>query len=712
MKKIIIWLASFVLASSTAPAVTQLVLNTSFNHTFFSNNLKESEPRINVKELNKHGNFYDFSSTMGVLSAIGDKEGDPASVYFVDNRGNLEEIRLNGKTINNVVQFYRMSDTLGVLNIGFGSYFLNNKGEMISLDKKLPPHTSYIRQLYAFSNSLSIVRILDYITWTDKGLYFFSDSGELIPLKRGSEQVHGEFYRMSNTLGFITDSNKKTWLLDISDPNSPKWTDLGTTNLFFTRISDTLAVVKENSYINAHNWLLDISDPNAPKWTDLESKQGDFYSFSDSLCIFEEFDFNLKKHTGLYFLNLAGQFKKINLKETNFQTFSFAQFSNTMGILTVNVSNGYDLKLNTYLLLDNGELISIPNQEKNGFFGFRRMSDTLGVLSSWDIKKSYFLSIIPNPDDIAGLKASVIFDRTVENQYIKEINRPEYQGEASNNNVYFHAENKHIKSATLNGMPIEKKGNFVNVIIAIEDNKNELVIKNDLTNDLSYNIYIKKQPTINNIKNVAGHKLNNFVGVFDNKNLSNEKIPNLQDITVSDSEVEINFNSNFVSDNKLYKIDKKGNITEISNITSGLKLAKIDSYMLETKDLVTNINKQYLTIGTPTITDFRTTEQWKQVNNWALKNGYKQSDLDKMNANEIKDLLFKYNPSPKPPVPPTPHNNGLSSWVWFGIIIASILVFIGIPYCVYKFYIGPKKVAKRWKKFKQESQENNESESE
>lgn len=83
---------------------------------------------------------------------------------------------------------------------------------------------------------------------------------------------------------------------------------------------------------------------------------------------------------------------------------------------------------------------------------------------------------------------------------------------------------------------------------------------------------------------------------------------------------------------------------------------------------------------------------------------------------QTNPLTLTLHTAPKPPIPPTPsptpHNNGLSSWAWFGIIIASILVFIGIPYCVYKFYIVPKKVAKRWKKFKQESQENNESESE
>ncbi|WP_308150245.1 hypothetical protein [Spiroplasma sp. AdecLV25b] len=682
MKKIITWIASFILASSTAPVISQLVSNTSFNHAFFSNHSKESEPIINVKQLNKHGNFYAFSDTMGVLSAIGDKEGDSACVYLVDNRGNLQEIRLNGKTIDYVVEFYRMSDTLGVLNIGTGSYFLNDKGEIISLTPKLPSQ-SYIRELYTFSDTLSIVKVS---SWTDSKLYFFNNRGELLPLMHGSNQVKGEFYRMSNTLGFITDSNKKAWLLDISDPNVPKWKDLGIKNTF-TRMSDTLAIVKENSYINGHNWLLDISDPNNLKWTDLESKQGDFYRFSDSLCIFEEFNFNLKKHTGLYFLNLAGQFKKINLKETNFQTFWFAQFSNTMGILTVNVSIGDDIKLNTYLLLDNGELISIPNQEKNGFFGFRRMSDTLGVLSSWDIKKSYFLSIIPNPDDIAGLKASVIFDRTVENQYLKEINRPDYQGEASNNNVYFHADNKHIKSVTLNGTPIEKKGNFVDVIISIENLTNKIIIENDLTSDLKYNIYIKKQATVNNIKNVAGHQLTNYVGVFDNQDFSKEKTPNLQDIIVSDSEVEIDFNTKFISDNKLYKIDNQGKKNEICNITNGFKLSTIDSYMLESKDLVTNINNQYLTIGIPTITDFRTTDQWKQAENWALKNGYRQGDLSKMNANEIKDLLSKYNPSPTPSPTPNPNNN-IGWYIFLGVFLG--LITFGIAgFYINKFVIKP-----------------------
>jgi len=58
------------------------------------------------------------------------------------------------------------------------------------------------------------------------------------------------------------------------------------------------------------------------------------------------------------------------------------------------------------------------------------------------------------------------------------------------------------------------------------------------------------------------------------------------------------------------------------------------------------------------------------------------------------------------------NNGGLSLWSLFGIILGSGLFLIGVPYCIYKFYIVPKKVAKRWKKFKQESQENNESEGE
>lgn len=131
--------------------------------------------------------------------------------------------------------------------------------------------------------------------------------------------------------------------------------------------------------------------------------------------------------------------------------------------------------------------------------------------------------------------------------------------------------------------------------------------------------------------------------------------------------------------------------------------------------MLQNINNQYLTIGTPTITDFRTTEQWKQVNNWALKNGYKQGDLDKMNANEIKDLLLKYNPSPKPPVPPTPHNNGLSPWAWFGIILGSGLFLVGVPYCFYAFVIRRRIRKKRWEKFnniRKDNDKNKESESE
>ncbi len=88
--------------------------NYNFNTPLFSNKVKVAESRINIKALNKNGNFYSFSNKMGILSSIGDKERKPTCVYFVDNRGNLQLIQLNGKNINNLVEFYCMSDTLGI----------------------------------------------------------------------------------------------------------------------------------------------------------------------------------------------------------------------------------------------------------------------------------------------------------------------------------------------------------------------------------------------------------------------------------------------------------------------------------------------------------------------------------------------------------------------------------------------------------------------
>lgn len=73
--------------------------------------------------------------------------------------------------------------------------------------------------------------------------------------------------------------------------------------------------------------------------------------------------------------------------------------------------------------------------------------------------------------------------------------------------------------------------------------------------------------------------------------------------------------------------------------------------------------------------------------NWALKNGYKQSDLDRMNSNEIKDLLSKYNPSPTPS--PTPNPNTNIGWYIFLGIFLGLITFEIAGFYINKFVIKP-----------------------
>lgn len=314
------------------------------------------------------------------------------------------------------------------------------------------------------------------------------------------------------------------------------------------------------------------------------------------------------------------------------------------------------------------------------------MNDNLGVFVD-NSNESWFLSITPNPDDIAGLKASVHFEPEKQSQIITDINTSKYQGKGSNGDINFNVENENITEVTIDGNSQSIVDHKVQKKI-ISEGKHEIVITNTLTTPLEYNLYIKKEPLKDDIiPTSSSTKHSKYVGIIPNQNLTNVKIPNLIDILQYSAEIKFDYNDFLVDSNKFYTLDKNFKLTNPIDVFKDTKISVSGNYLIQASDLIHNTWQQYLTIGIPTITDFRTTDQWKQAENWALKNGYKQSDLDKMNANEIKDLLSKYNPSPSPSPTPNPNNN-IGWYIFLGIFLG--LITFGIAgFYINKFVIKP-----------------------
>lgn len=131
MKKIITWLASFILSTSTAPIISQLVLNTSFNKSNANNNYsyKNDSYWPIYNDLQHKGNFEKFNDSLGVFN-----DNEYQKTYFVNKDGQFTELKLNGNSITGT--FSQFNDNQGVFITATASYFLSNSGTFTELKVK------------------------------------------------------------------------------------------------------------------------------------------------------------------------------------------------------------------------------------------------------------------------------------------------------------------------------------------------------------------------------------------------------------------------------------------------------------------------------------------------------------------------------------------------------------------------------------------------
>lgn len=659
MKKLLNMLTIGIL-TSTSLINTNMFLNSSFDqkNKLLKNNKKPVF--VDLKE-NTVGNYLYFNQDKMVFI------DNQKNTYFVDNLGNFKSLNKKSDDAGSE-NFVPLNQNVGVFKSENGnSNLLDSNGKFINLDK-----------------------IGDFFNWNDeKGLYideyqnmfFLTKTGQFISItKPEADMIPEDIQKFNNNLFFIWDSiSKKSYLLSQEGIFQEIKKDGQSIQInSFCSFNDNLAFVETTKtgvapdYIDINqSWFMN-SDGDFIKEIKKEDSYiigGDKYNWNDENIIYIEQD-----TSDVYLLSSNGSFKSLKKKALRFE-----KWTNTLGFFELNSGECWLTDISDVLKPENYIL-------DKKVFSFSKFSENLAVFSDKN-HKNWFLYAPFSEDDFSKFENSIHFDRTVENQNINEINLPSYKGKASNNDINFHAENIHITKVTLNGSKLPLINGKVNGIIE-KAKENTIVVQSDFPKQLQpFKIYIKKQPTINEIKNVVGHQLTNYVGVFDNKNLNINKTPNLQDILVSDSEVEINYDNFLVDKNELFKVDKNNDKTFIKKLSNNEHYSINGTFFLQITDLVNNISNKYLTIGTPTITDFRTTDQWKQAENWALKNGYRQSYLDKMNANEIKDLLSKYNPSPTPSPTPNPNNN-IGWYIFLGVFLG--LITFGIAgFYINKFVIKP-----------------------
>lgn len=256
--------------------------------------------------------------------------------------------------------------------------------------------------------------------------------------------------------------------------------------------------------------------------------------------------------------------------------------------------------------------VFIKDLGKGKYKGFTRLNDNLGVFVD-NSNESWFLSIAPNPDDIAGLKASVHFEPENQSQIITDINTSKYQGKGSNGNVNFNIENENISEVKIDNEVQSITDHKVQKTITSEG-QHEIIITNTLTTPLKYNLYIKKELLKDDIiPTSSSTKHSNYVGIIPNQNLTNIKIPNLIDILQYSAEIKFDYNDFLVDSNKFYTLDKDFKLTNPIDVFKDTKISVSGNYLIQATDLIHNTWQQYLTIGIRTITDFRTTDQWKQA---------------------------------------------------------------------------------------------------
>lgn len=572
MKTLLATLSAITLGTTVGNLSSILNTNLSQKHQVLTNNKKPIF--IDLKE-NKIGNYLYFNQDKMVFI------DNQQNTYFVDNLGNFKPLNKKSDDAGSS-NFVPLNQNVGVFKSENGnSNLLDSNGQFVNLNK-----------------------IGTFFNWNDeKGLYidenqnmfFLTKTGQFISItKPEADMIPENIEKFNNNLFFIWNSvNKKSYLLSqqgIFQEIKKDGQSIDIRN--FCSFNENLAVVEtikpsgppDYRDIN-ESWLINGKGEfiKEIKKNGSDLAGGDFFAWNDENIIYIEQD-----TSDVFLLSNNGNFKLLNKKALR-----FTKWTDTLGFFELNGGECFltdisDVKKPEYYILE----------KKN--FSFSKFNNNIAVFSD-QTNKNWFLYAPFDENDFSKFENSLHFDRIVENQSIDDITLPSYKGKVSNNNVNFHAENSHITKVTLNGNELPLINSKVNAIID-KEKENTIIVQSDFPNQLEpFKVYIKKQATVNNIKNVAGHQLTNYVGVFYNQDFSQEKTPTLQDIMVSDSEVEINYDNFWVDKNELFQVDKNNDKTFIKKLSNNEHYSINGTYFLQITDLVNNISTKYLTIGIPTI---------------------------------------------------------------------------------------------------------------
>ncbi|WDA54972.1 MAG: hypothetical protein PPFGHCPK_01453 (plasmid) [Spiroplasma endosymbiont of Drosophila atripex] len=649
MKKLLSMLTIGIL-TSTSVINTNIVLNTNLNKKNNINNMKnlKSDPIVNWKDLGKKGGITRVNDNLLIL------DGGSAGAWLIDKNGEfIKELKINGNFTNGTFTSFNDSKIIfhSVNGMLSNLYMMNSNGDFTDLGKN--------GTFSHFNNQLGIFHEND----TGKN-YFLNSFGQFTEIKKdGHSILWGSFLRFSDNLGLMI-INGESWLMNYNGDFIKKL-DKNIRDLFNLNERKAIVNIRTNPHDSSlfESWLMNSNGDFIKKL----DKKGSFTRLNDNLGVFVD------NSNESWLMNSNGDFiKKLDKKG------SFTRLNDNLGVFVDNSNE-------SWLMNSNGDFIKKLDKKGNKS-QITYINDTMLGFQDF-IGESYILSITSNPDDIAGLKASVHFEPENQSQIITDINTSKYQGKGSNGNVNFNIENENITEVKIDNEVQSITDHKVQKIVTSEG-QHEIIITNTLTTPLKYNLYIKKELLKDDIiPTSSSTKHSNYVGIISKQNLTNTQIPNLIDVLQYSAEIKFDYNDFLLDSNKYYTLDKDFKLINPIDVFKDTKISVSGNYLIQATDLIHNTWQQYLTIGIPTITDFRTTEQWKQAENWALKNGYKQSDLDKMNANEIKDLLSKYNPSPTPSPTPNPNNN-IGWYIFLGIFLGLITFGIGGFY-INKFVIKP-----------------------
>lgn len=624
---------------TTSPIVTKL---SNISNIFKTNNITSSinnelNPLVNWTILDKNpynassdSSFYSFNEDLGIIcdNNTNLQNHDNPKAWFVDGQGQkIKEIKLpktESPSANLKPSFVRFNDNLAFYKGNYYSAKPLSSFSLINSDAEIvADFDETITKVATFNDNTGIIA-------DNKNSWFVDNLGNKTK-NLGKSLLC--FTALSSENGIFVTTDSEVYLLD-SKGTFIKIAVPGIHSAV-TRFNDRLAVLNAGnsftSYTGSHSYLINNLGNIVKDLGETKAVSDCFVPFNDDLGIFYGKNDN-------YIIDNQGKI----IKTLDQKWINFTHFNDRLGIIYQAISFG---NTNALLINSKGDIVKdLGNTADHG--NFARFNDKLGLfLNCYNESDStlinYFLNINPNPKDIADLENSIHFSPTKSNQKIKDIDNLEFSGKLSNGTINFSVDNTNITEVLINNKIQPLISGSMQTTLS-EEGKYEISIKNAVESDLKYNLYIKLNPNTDNISNVTGKALTNYVGVINDKSDDYE----LANITVSSSEVNITYSDNFLTVSNTYSVLDE-NFNKIKGETHAIfqntKISSAGNYLIETLDSIGNKWQQYLTVGTNNIENYWNTNQGKIIEKAALKHKYTDDTLYSLNAKAVKHVINQYN---------------------------------------------------------------------